>query len=354
MAHNIIARRDLMNFVDAIIKTGAECYGVQAKEQDAALGKYHFAPLAEAADLRLDYDVTVTPPKMFFTPPKEYILKFRLSPETSVLPVFASERRVVIGVHPYDMTAINQMDKVFRDRFEDAHYFKRRNSTMIIGCDPEKVSEWGFWCHMGAAEPDRGYDLWLTKLDNERYFLEVKTAAGKDIVAKYAKVSDASEKDAAERDRARKALHKTCGANRVLRARPDEIPRLVKENWNHPIWEEKAKKCYSCGSCNLVCPTCYCFDVTDELSLDLKDGTRERRWDGCQLEDFAAVGSGENFRKRRVDRFKHRFYRKTLYIYEKFGQLACVGCGRCGSACLPDIADPLDIINALKGEDRHA
>ena len=66
------------------------------------------------------------------------------------------------------------------------------------------------------------------------------------------------------------------------------------------------------------------------------------------LEDFAAVGHGENFRGARIDRYRHRFYRKGQYLHRKYGDIACVGCGRCASACLPDIADPVDVYNTLK------
>ena len=39
-------------------------------------------------------------------------------------------------------------------------------------------------------------------------------------------------------------------------------------------WEELAKDCFSCGSCNIVCCTCYCFDVQDEWTVDGKGGKR--------------------------------------------------------------------------------
>lgn len=80
----------------------------------------------------------------------------------------------------------------------------------------------------------------------------------------------------------------------------------------------------------------------------MTEGKRIRFWDGCQLENFAKVATGENFRRKRVERYKHRFYRKTVYQFEKYNHLACVGCGRCSSVCLPNIADPLSLINAVK------
>lgn len=339
-----ITTKELEGFVNAIINSGVEVYGVQEKD----FGKYHYAKLTGADKLRLDYDVTLTPPKKFFTPERETLLKYKLSPETKVDAVFETNKRVLIGVHPYDMIAINQMDEVFKDKNEDLHYFKRRKNTIIIGVDPQKASSWSFWCHMDASRADTGYDIWLTRLDGNTYFVEVTTEAGKKLIDKYAKVPLATNEETNKRDHIRANLHKLCNPDRKLSARPGEIPLLAKGGWGHPTWEERAKKCYSCGSCNLVCPTCYCFDVKDEMEIDLKGGQRLRFWDGCQLENFAIVGSGENFRGQRAERFKHRFYRKTVYQYEKYNHLACVGCGRCSSVCLPNIADPVDIINSLK------
>ena len=48
------------------------------------------------------------------------------------------------------------------------------------------------------------------------------------------------------------------------------MPRLLEKSYEHPIWEEKAERCYSCASCNLVCPTCYCFDVYDDVDWTLQ------------------------------------------------------------------------------------
>ncbi len=37
-----------------------------------------------------------------------------------------------------------------------------------------------------------------------------------------------------------------------------------------------------------------------------------------------------------------------MYVPQKIGgQIACVGCGRCVGACLPDIANPVNIYNRL-------
>jgi formate hydrogenlyase subunit 6/NADH:ubiquinone oxidoreductase subunit I len=55
------------------------------------------------------------------------------------------------------------------------------------------------------------------------------------------------------------------------------------------------------------------------------------------LDTFAEVAGGENFRKERSSRLRHRFFRKAKYIYEAFGRKGCVGCGRCDRNCVAEI-----------------
>jgi len=123
MEAKVISAKELKKFIDNVIKSGIETYGVQYIESDKAYNKFHYAPLKSAKSLRLDYDVTVIPPKKFFTPVEETLFKFSKSPDVKTTPVFETNRKVLFGVHPYDMIAINQMDEVFKDKFEDAHYF---------------------------------------------------------------------------------------------------------------------------------------------------------------------------------------------------------------------------------------
>ena len=114
---------------------------------------------------------------------------------------------------------------------------------------------------------------------------------------------------------------------------------------NKELWEKLSEKCFSCGSCNIVCPTCYCFDVQDKWNLDQVSGDRTRYWDACLTEEFSKIslgaGAEENFREKRGDRFRHRIMRKASYLNDKLGSPACVGCGRCSVSCTSDITDPV-------------
>ena len=66
------------------------------------------------------------------------------------------------------------------------------------------------------------------------------------------------------------------------------------------------------------------------------------------LSGFAEVAGGHNFRKDKAARYRHRYYRKGRYLPPKLGgQIACVGCGRCITACVAKIANPVEIFNGL-------
>jgi sulfhydrogenase subunit beta (sulfur reductase) len=125
-----------------------------------------------------------------------------------------------------------------------------------------------------------------------------------------------------------------------------EINRIFRKSYDSPVWADVGKRCVSCGNCTAVCPSCYCFNIYDEVNLDIKDGDRMRMWDSCQLDEFALVASGENFRKERFSRQRHRYYRKFDYPIRKHNKFFCVGCGRCTRTCMAKIS-LIETLNAL-------
>lgn len=332
-----ITKNDFATLVEALIEQG-NVIGVQAKGD-----RFDYAPLKSAQDLRLDYDVTLQPPKKYFLPPAEVLMSCTVG--GAYTSQYADQPFTLLGVHPYDMIAINQMDELFRQDNCDAHYVTRRNSATIIACDVTRASANVFASSMGTAVVRQGYDVLLTDI-GDRFVAEAATEKGEKLLAK-ARTSDADEAALSGREavwaRNGKALNQ-----HKLKCDPGYLPRLLNRAYDHPIWEERARTCFSCGSCNMVCPTCYCFNVQDDVSWTLKDGQRSREWDGCLLDGFTEVAGGHEFRKHRANRFRHRLYRKAKYVPEKIGgQIACVGCGRCVTACLPDIANPVSVYNRL-------
>ena len=342
MRLRVMKKTDLADFVANLMRS-YEVVGPKAKND-----RFVFGTLDSPDELRLDYDTTILPPKKYLLPQREKLLQYRVGTELDVEDHIEAPRRVLLGVHPYDIKAIAQMDRYFTEEHPDIHYIKKRENTIIIGLDPINISEHAFCTAMNSATVDEGFDLMLTDI-GESYVVAVGSEKGEALLAESARCSDASKKHTNARDKARQEIAKLC-AKQETSFTAQELPELLERCESHMVWEDKGDKCLSCGSCVMVCPSCYCFDVGDEVELNLVDGHRWRQWDGCVLEDFAKVASGENFREARVARYRHRFYRKGQYLFTRFGEPACVGCGRCASACLPDIANPVAVYNALKEE----
>lgn len=338
-----LTEQQVAEWVERLI-SASTVYGVQQRHE-----RFVFAPLKRAGDLRLDYDVTILPPKKFFLPTKEEILAFQ-SPE-KYRSLWPQEPFVLLGVHPYDFVAIRQLDQLFARDNCDEHYLTRRRLATIVVSDVQRVSENVFAGCVNTAVVNEGFDGLLT-LIGDAYLLELCGEKGESLGAALPVRQPATAADLAER-------HKVWEENQQrlrrhqLKVPLEKIGQLLQESYEHPVWEEKAGLCYSCGSCNLVCPTCYCFDVRDETDWSLQSGVRYRTWDGCLLQDFAVVAGGHNFRASRAARYRHRYYRKGLYVPEVIGELACVGCGRCVTACTAKIANPVEIYNRLQEEPYH-
>jgi sulfhydrogenase subunit beta (sulfur reductase) len=341
MTLQTIEKKKFSPFIENLIQT-MEVVGVQEKVG----GKYEFAPLESPLPLRLDYDVTLLPPKKVLLPPRETLWQFKLGQEVSCAPTLESQTLAIFGVHPYDLKAILQMDRIFADTYQDMHYRQRRENTVLIGTDIQRASSFAFCSSMNSAVIQEGFDLFLTDI-GESYVTAVGTPKGQALLKKYAQARAATPAETKKREEIQEKIPRMFSLNKITTPYK-ELPQLLSQHEDSPLFEELAKKCFGCGSCNLVCPTCYCFDVQDDVALTLKEGSRFRTWDGCLLDGFARVASGENFREDRAERIRHRIFRKGKFIFEKYGEHGCVGCGRCASVCLPDIANPVEIFNRLK------
>jgi len=177
----------------------------------------------------------------------------------------------------------------------------------------------------------------------QSYLVNIFTDRGREVL-KSLKLQPVTDIDHREAEKTREQCVKHPGHK--LEPSPAELPLLLKDGDDLELWDEVGKRCLSCGTCNLVCPTCYCFDVRDTLNLDFQTGKRERFWDSCQLDEFAQVAGGESFRRERGDRQKHRLNRKFRYFVPEYGAPFCVGCGRCSRQCVAKI-DIVEIANDL-------
>ena len=334
----VIDRDDLQSLFDGLNER-MDVIGVVAREN-----RFVFDRVRRFEDLRLDYDVTVQAPTRFLLPERETLLKLRLGKTPAAEPMLDTTPRVLFGVHPYDIKAIELLDEVFMSVHSDPNYITRRQNTIIIGIDCLRPSPHSFASSMGTNQTESGFDLLLTGI-GDGFMVMVGSKRGAELLIEYTNPWRPTDSEIATqkafRDDAVESfqLHLTVARER--------LPKLLEDHYDHPYWEERSETCLSCGSCVMVCPTCFCFDVKDEVSLDMQSGERIRHWDACMLPDFAKVAGGENFRHGKASRFRHRIFRKGKYILERYGLVGCVGCGRCITACLPDIASPVEAFNAI-------
>ncbi|MRS12352.1 MAG: hypothetical protein EG823_04685 [Actinobacteria bacterium] len=339
MGYLYLEEKDFAAFVDALI-AAKRVVGPTAKRN-----KFVYEQLASADELRLDFDVTILPPKKVFFPPAQDIVRFG---EQAIEGCIAPVDTVLLGVHFYDVKGIDMTDYLFRERKEDWNYLAQREATTVVASNIQAISPRAFWDSVGAEVKPKGHDAFLTKLAGG-CVLETLTPKGEALAA-FGAFRDATADEINAAQQTNDSVMGQCSEK--LGYTSEAIAAKVRDSFdNEELWDELAMDCFSCGSCNTVCPTCYCFDVKDAWNLNQVSGSRTRYWDACLTREFAAVtmagGDKENFRERHQSRFRHRFMRKTAYLNEKLGGPACTGCGRCSQACTVNIADPVRVITAI-------
>ena len=336
MALTLLEKAALPHFLGEVSRSYS-VIGPVAKGKD-----FVFEPLAQPPDVRLDYVTTILPPKKFFHAPLQTLFFFG---EGEVKAAAEEEGiRVLFGVHPCDVNALRILDVVYTKEFPDPYYQKNRERTLIVALNCNQPGENCFCASLGTGpELEEGYDLLLTDL-GESYLIEAGSKAGEELLEvaelppapRFLKVEKAKRMEAA-----RAAFKKGLPHG--------GLEELLLKNFTHPLWEELKEQCLACGSCTMVCPTCFCYSVKDVVELSLTNGRRERVWDSCMLLAYAAVALGGNFRKEREARLKHRLLHKLIYYRPQFGTLGCVGCGRCVTNC-PVKIDPTAVVAKLRGE----
>lgn len=337
MQNYFLADSDLTGFVEGLMGK----YPVVAPV--AKKSRFVFEQLEAADELRLDYDTTVLPPKKVLFPTKQDLIHFDSEGFHACID---PQEKVLLGVHPHDIKGIAMSDTFYSDRKVDNNYLANRNATIIIGSSVQNHYKHAFFGSINADKPVQGHDAFMTKIAGG-YVFESVTDRG-EAIAKLGKLTNASGEQVKAAAAANKSAMDNCPEK--LKGTAEAIQQKVRDSFTSPVWEERAKDCFSCGSCNIVCPTCYCFDVQDEWNVDGVSGTRSRLWDACLTSEFSEVtaqGGSENFREDRGARYRHRFMRKAAYLNEQLGGPACIGCGRCSGACTADIANPVTVINKI-------
>jgi len=339
----IIEKKNINILVDHFLKE-YRVFGPTKSGADST-----FNEIKSNGDLHLDYISTVLPPKKFFLPPKEILFNFdRQTGKLSNKLIENDDKTLILGIHPCDVYAILKLDNFFIGDVNDKYYQNRRKNTVIVALNCVEPSEHSFCISMKTGPYlDEGYDILLTDIGT-KYLIETGSDIGIKLIDGL-NLNIASNHDFIEKKRRRKYTDKKFKKTIDIHW----LSKLAEKNLDHKVWKDLAERggvagsfpCLSCGSCSLVCPTCYCFDVYDTLDISLKKGNRVRELDSCQLLEYGQVALGENYRRERKDRIRH-------WMLCKFGAAAgghnssCVGCGRCIRIC-PSKIDLTEVAKEL-------
>jgi len=184
MSLRIIEKAEIAAFVSDVMRQYA-VIGPQVKAPQAdGREQFVFGSITDPAQLRLDYNTTILPPKKYLLPQEETLFTFRTT-DLSASPVLHTQPQVIFGVHTCDIHAMKLLDAVFTAGQQDQHYLQRRKSTLIIGIECLKPCDGHSFCKsMNTLTASDGFDLHLTDL-GDVYAVEVGTEAGAQLLQEH-------------------------------------------------------------------------------------------------------------------------------------------------------------------------
>jgi formate hydrogenlyase subunit 6/NADH:ubiquinone oxidoreductase subunit I len=248
-----------------------------------------------------------------------------------------------IAVRACELAAIQIQDNIFmRSDFNDPVYRSRREQVFILSVNCLHPAGTCFCTSVGTGPRVKsGFDLNLTELDKV-FVLTIGSELARGILSDIpyenangfilSSVDRAMERSAQEMERSLDT---------------SDLPELILNNLDNPYWEEIGKRCLSCANCTQVCPTCFCWDATDQMSLDGKITSRERVWDSCFNPGYSYQAGG-NTRPSIQSRYRQWLSHKLGTWKQQYDSLGCVGCGRCITWCPAEIDITEEISNLRK------
>jgi len=309
-----------------------------------------FKEISSSKDLFMEYPTTMlSPGKLFIYKPREDILKFSMEPTLSIEEIKPEiEKQVIVGIHSCDTNAVLYLDIHFKHAYRDPYYTIRRDNTILIALNCMQITEDCFCSSLGTGphlKAQSGYDMVLTDF-GEDYLVELKSERSLEIF-NLIKGKEAGPDEWRLKSEKEEALIKSFKKFIDIKGLDD----LYMKNLDHPVWANTADgRCLSCSNCVMVCPTCFCYDIADEMSMDLKEGKRFRQLDACQDLRFAAVHGG-NFRHTRASRLR-QFQMHNLGYTSQYGITKTVGCGRCITWC-PTRIDLTEVAKEIQRNPIH-
>jgi ferredoxin len=345
MGDKVIKKEEFQDFLKALKKT----YEVFVPVREDGFSS--LKPLRDEETIDLSFANTRLSPRSFLLPQSERMFVFTLDEKGEDAHIIKEAikdypLKVIVGMRPCDAMALRLVDVNFDNpEFKDPWWVRRRESMTLVGLGCSQPCSTCFCTSVNCGPfNEDGLDVLLFHL-GESFLAKTLTDKGAELL----KVAGV-EKDADSGLKKKAYELKTKAEKKVSSHVP--MDKLREKNasdlFDAPFWDDVAFACINCGACTFLCPTCWCFDIQDEVTK--KQGDRIRNWDSCMFPLFTLHASGHNPRAEKVQRVRQRFMHKLKYYVDKYGNgVACVGCGRCVRYCPVniDIRDVFKLMNEL-------
>jgi len=295
--------------------------------------KAAFKEINSAFEIKHDITNTHLSPKNVFFPQSEVL--FQYSDDGLKIPEREEKPIAVWSMRNCDARSLKMLNKVFgdahqmpgKDMYKDPYWKTKYDNCLIFtqGCNLPLST---CFCNWFDGNPFTKEDSDIFVVDiNDSFILEGISKKGKEFLNKYNEAEKTSDADLKKIEELKKIAESYLPEKVDLNNLFDKMGKI----WDEPIWDEISAKCINCGACTFVCPTCHCFDVSDEGKG--KKGKRLRLWDSCMFQIFTREASGHNPRSMSTQRVRQRIMHKYNYFMDNYDQHLCTGCGRCVQVC---------------------
>jgi sulfhydrogenase subunit beta (sulfur reductase) len=320
-----IAKTGVVGLLNTLIKE----YKVFAPVEQN--GFITFQEIHSGSEAFLDYINSKKPPKEIFFPQSERLFSYDLSKKEGwgvEEPASEEKQRIIFGIRPCDARSLVILDNVFVGQiYKDPYYTDKRKNTTIIAVGCNQPGSTCFCTSLGGGPFSQdGSDLILIDI-GQKYIIKVVTEKGEKLAKKHNEFKEAD-------DHSLSLMRDTIETAEALIKPKIEVQKVTKKldsMFDDPFWDLVSEKCLGCAVCTYLCPTCHCFDITDEVIS--QTGERVRTWDSCAFPSFTLEASGVNPRPSNKERYRQRIMHKFDYFVANHGMAACVGCGRCIKEC---------------------